>query len=134
MTLVVALQAYGAANAQHRVEHTLQYPGVSYVEMSAAPHAHADDHAQDHDHDHEAPAPDPAPNEGPVADLSETPDGDVPLPHHHHGAGDIHLALAAPAHPVAEAVKADARLGPTPGRLPPGVYRDGPSHPPKQRA
>jgi hypothetical protein len=120
VTVVVALQAHSAIMAQHRVEHTLQFPGVSYADASAIDH--------DHDHDQVEPAP---VSDGPVLDVADT-NGDTPVNHHHHSGGDIHLALATPSHPIDGGLLSSANLGPAPGALPAGLSRDGPSHPPKQ--
>ncbi|MGQ3042543.1 MAG: hypothetical protein ACT6R7_10000 [Brevundimonas aurantiaca] len=122
VTIVVALQAHSAITAQHRVEHTLQFPGVSYADASAIDHDH------DHDHDQAEPAP---VSDGPVIDVADT-DGDTPVNHHHHSGGDLQLALATPSHPIDGGLLNPANLGPAPDAMPAGLSRDGPSHPPKQ--
>lgn len=125
VTIVVALQAHSAVSSQHRVEHTLQFPGVSYADASAIDH----DHGHDHDHDQAEPA---AVSEGLVVDVADADAGDTPINHHHHSGGDIHLALATSSHPIDGGVVSSIRLGPAPGNVPSGVSRDGPSHPPRQ--
>ncbi|KAJ8134463.1 hypothetical protein OY671_012324, partial [Metschnikowia pulcherrima] len=42
VTSMVALQAFGAMSAAHKIEHAGQFPGVAYEAVSA----------DDHDHDH----------------------------------------------------------------------------------
>lgn len=120
VTVVVALQAHGAISTKHRIEHGLQYPGVSYAETASFDHGH------DHDHDQVEPAP--------VSDgfAVDADNGDAPVTHHHHGGGDVHLALAAPMHPLEAGHPGSLTLGPVPDSVPPGYSRDGPSHPPKQ--
>ncbi|GAA0624948.1 hypothetical protein GCM10009422_21820 [Brevundimonas kwangchunensis] len=126
VTIMVALQAHGVINTQHRIEHGLQFPGVSYAEAASIDH--------DHDHDHEHDQTDPSPTtDAPAFDVADTPGGDAPINHHHHSGGDVHVALATPVHPTETVISTSAHLGPTPGLTPPGVRGDGPSHPPKQQ-
>lgn len=128
VTIVVTLQAYGVSNAQHRIEHSLQFPGVDYAEMTAADHDHGHDHE---DVDHE----DGTSTSDGDASFDTAPTGDAPpMTHHHHAGGDVHLALLTPQHPITDVVARAATLGPLPDALRPGVDDDGPSHPPKQRA
>lgn len=129
VTIMVALQAHGVINTQHRIEHGLQFPGVSYAEAALIDHDHEPDHG--HGHDHHQPEPSPT-DDASAFDVADAP-GDGPIKHHHHSGGDIHVALATPAQPTESVIAASANLGPTPGLTPPGLRGDGPSHPPKQQ-
>jgi hypothetical protein len=127
VTIVVALQAHGAINSQHRIEHGVQFPGVSYADMAEIEHGH--DHDQDRDH---APAESSPLDDGPVLDVADTVGGDGPIKHHHHSGGDVHVALITAQYPVQAGLMDSASLGQKPDLVPPGFSRDGPSHPPKQ--
>ncbi len=131
VTIVVALQAHGVINTQHRIEHGLQFPGVSYAEAAMIDHDHERDQGHGHEHEHEQPEPSPT-DDASAFEIAETP-ADGPIKHHHHGGGDVQVALATPAHPIESVIMASADLGPTPDLAPPGLRGDGPSHPPKQQ-
>jgi hypothetical protein len=129
VTIMVALQAHGVINTQHRIEHSVQFPGVSYAEAAMIDHDHEPDHGHEHDHDQ----PEPSPTDAAAAfDVAESP-GDGPIKHHHHSGGDIHVGLAMPADPTESIITSSVDLAPAPGLTPPGVRGDGPSHPPKQQ-
>jgi hypothetical protein len=129
--VMIALQAHGVINTQHRIDHALQFPGVAYAETASVDHDHAEDH--DHGHDHESFDPEPLSTDiAEAVDVADT-GGDSPINHHHHSGGDIHVALAAPTHPAQAVISAAARLGPMDSLTPPGLSGDGPSHPPKQQ-
>lgn len=132
VTIVVALQAHGAINAQHRIEHSLQFPGVAYADTSMTAHAHGDDH----DHEHEADDHvDPVAidtDDAAAFDVAGNGDDGAPMRHHHHGGGDVHLALVSPTHPLGQGLLSTANLGPASGTVPPGASGDGPTHPPRQ--
>jgi hypothetical protein len=117
VTVMVAVQMHGVQNNQHSVQHSVQFPGVTYEAMAEVAHHH--DHV---------PASE-APDGGAVLDVADN--GDAPFSHHHHSGGDIHLALTAPVHPVGSGLLASLDLGPAPDALPPGLTGDDPSHPPK---
>jgi hypothetical protein len=129
VTIVVALQAHGVINTQHRIEHGLQFPAVSYAEAAMIDHDHEPDHGHEHDHEQSEPSPT---DDAAAFDVADGP-GDGPVKHHHHSGGDIHVALATPAHPTESVTTASADLGPAPSLAPPGFRGDGPSHPPKQQ-
>jgi hypothetical protein len=128
VTVMVTLQGYGVVNAGHRVEHAMQFPGVSYEEASATAHDH-----EDHDHDHADAAADAGDGEAAFDTVKKT-GGDAPLTHHHHGGGDVHVALITPAHPIEAADRSVTNLGPRPSAVPPGSDPDGPLDPPRQNA
>jgi hypothetical protein len=110
-------------NAQHRVEHSLQFPGVSYADASAI----------DHDHDHEHEQAEPAhESDGLVIDVADQDGEPGPINHHHHSGGDIQLALTAPLHPLNARLSGSMLVQPLPAALPPGLALDGPTHPPRQ--
>ncbi|WP_081600449.1 hypothetical protein RSD66_12280 [Brevundimonas sp. S1H14] len=123
VTLVVAMQGAGVSQAQHRVSHALEFPGVSYAN---APEDHAH---EDHGHDHDS-----APDTADSLDAAAGEDSDAPLTHHHHSGGDIHVALTSPPHPADALHARPVNAGPGAGILPPGAHGDGPLHPPKQHA
>ncbi|WP_426035069.1 hypothetical protein [Brevundimonas sp. DC300-4] len=122
VAILVALQAHGVIDTRHRLEHGLQFPGVSYAEAATIGH--------DHEHDQTEPAPT---DDASAFDVADRPGGDSPINHHHHGGGDVHVALTTPAHQTEAVIMASARLGPASGLRPPGIRGDGPSHPPKQQ-
>lgn len=132
VTIMVAAQMHGVINNQHRVEHGVQFPGVSYEDMTATAHDHhggaeIDDHAGHAD----ATAVDVADHaEATAVDVAGDAD-DSPLSHHHHSGGDIHLALTSPAHPAEPGLLAAVDLGPAPHDLPSGLTGDGLSRPPR---
>lgn len=127
VTIVVALQAHGVLASQHRAEHSVQFPGVAYADMSMIEHAHGDDHH----HEPEGASPAVEVDDASTVDAADSPDG-APTTHHHHGGGDIHVALFAPPHPLDESEMSPVNLGPARGTLPPGAIADGPTHPPRQ--
>lgn len=130
VTIVVALQAYGVINVQHRIEHGLQSPGVSYAEASAVDH----DHGYDHGHDHEAPLLAVAEiDDSSSAEMVNNPAGDGPINHHHHNGGDGHLALALSPALAHVLPTVSTNQGPGPDLPPPDRPGDAPSHPPKQQ-
>lgn len=130
VTIMVTLQAYGVVNAGHRIEHALQFPGVSYAEASPKAHDH-DDH--DQDHDHETSVADASNDDGAI-DKAPAGSAERPLGHHHHSSGDVHVALSAPAHPVESGLFASVNLGPGSQTVPPGADSDAPLDPPRQNA
>ena len=130
VTIVVALQAHGVIDTQHRIEHGLQFPGLSYAESATIDHDHERDHG--HEHKHDQPEPSPT-DDASVFEVADTPGGDSPIKHHHHGGGDVHVALATLVHPTEAVITASANLEPAPSLTPPGHRGDGPSHPPKQQ-
>jgi hypothetical protein len=129
VTLMVALQGYGMANAQHRVEHALEFPGVAYADQASSDHHHDDDHGHDH-HDGAAEA---------AADIdqgdtqNDGPNGH-PVGHHHHSGGDVHIALNGVTGAPSRSDFNIARLGPTPQTVPPGADIDGLLDPPRHNA
>lgn len=129
VTVMVAVQMHGVVNGQHRIEHGLQFPGVSYEEAADIAH----DHDEDHGHSHDANVDD-APSDNPTAFDVADDGGKTPLGHHHHGGGDIHMALASPVHPAASGAMTTLDLGPAPDAVPPGAILDAPHQPPRQNA
>ncbi len=125
MTIVVALQAHGAINSGHRIEHSLDFPGVAYADAAAVEHDHH------HDHDHDNQTTDSEPPE--YAATADTGGDERPIHHHHHSGGDIQLALLTPAAPIPVNPLLSANPGPAHDALPSGRSDDGPSHPPKQK-
>jgi hypothetical protein len=121
VTIMVAVQMHGVVNNQHRVQHSVQFPGVTYEAMAETAH--------DHDHHHDQAETGEDPDAGPVLDVVNN--DDAPVSHHHHSGGDIHLALAAPVHPVGSGLMDALDLGPAPDALPPGLTGDDPTHPPR---
>lgn len=119
VTIVAALQAHGAINTGHRIEHSLDFPGVAYADAAAVDHDH-------HEPDHQATDSEP-PEYGAIAD---TGGDERPFHHHHHG-GDIQLALLAPAALLPVNPVLSANPGPAHDALPPSLSDDGPSRPPK---
>ncbi|WP_201463341.1 hypothetical protein [Brevundimonas aurantiaca] len=122
VTLVVALQGYGVASAQHQVAHTVEFPGVSFEASSYDGHDHDHDQAVE---DHDA---------GPSVDAATPDDGDKPVGHHHHSTGDLHIALNTASHPSDDRNTLSSRLPLGRDQLPPGADREAPSDPPKARA
>ncbi|WP_258526263.1 hypothetical protein [Brevundimonas diminuta] len=127
VTVMVAVQMHGVQNNQHRIEHGLQFPGVSYED--AADLAHDHDHSQSHD----AVTSDDASTAVLAVDVADD-GGKSPLSHHHHNGGDIHVALATPVHPTGAGVVTTLDLGPAPDAVPPGAILDAPHQPPRQNA
>jgi hypothetical protein len=123
VTVMVALQGYGAAIGRHRVEHALDFPGVAYAAMALT------------DHDHDAPTKSAEPEPGLEAPLENPPiDGDEARHSHHYGGGDVPMALTeAAAAPSAPWPGASAHA-PPPGLDPAGLAGDETEHPPKIRA
>ncbi|MFN7128002.1 MAG: hypothetical protein ACK4OJ_02955 [Brevundimonas sp.] len=126
---MVALQAHGVIDTQHRIEHALQFPGVSYAEAATIDQDQEADHGDEHARDQPE-----SPPTGEAA-TSDVPDKSIdgPIKHHHHNAGEIHVALATPVHPSEAVISASGNLAPAAGLTPPGLRGDGPSHPPKQQ-
>ena len=56
VTLMVAVQGFALRDAQHRLEHAVQFPGVDYVDVaviaSGPDHDHDHGHSHGHDHNH----------------------------------------------------------------------------------
>jgi hypothetical protein len=126
---MVAMQAHGVINSQHRVDHGLQFPGVSYAQAALVDHVHEGGHGHEHEPDQAEPSPTQIAS---VIDVADTPD-DGPINHHHHSGGDIHVALASPAHPTESVPAPLAHVQPLASLAPPGFRGDGPSRPPKQQ-
>ncbi|HAF80430.1 MAG TPA: hypothetical protein DCG66_05390 [Brevundimonas sp.] len=131
VTLMVAVQGFALRDAQHRLEHAVQFPGVDYVDVAVI--ASGPDHDHDHGHSHD--------EGGPVADFETAFDGatdgdEMPVvPHHHHsGGGEIHLALAGPAYPPSLQKTDGGALTPARDTLLAGTRPESPLDPPKQRA
>jgi hypothetical protein len=126
VTVVVALQAHGAVNAGHRIEHSLDFPGLAYIDTAAVDHDH---HPGDHDHE----APDNAPPEPAMSgDAADAAGDERPIHHHSHSSGDVQLALSTPSTLLPVNPLLTANPDPLPETLPSGLSDDGPSHPPKQ--
>ncbi|HEY1072070.1 MAG TPA: hypothetical protein VGE49_04010 [Brevundimonas sp.] len=128
VTVMVAVQMHGVVNSQHRIEHGLQFPGVTFEDASDLAHDHAPEHGHSHD------AADDAPSDATVDVAVADEGGKTPFSHHHHNGGDIHVALAAPVHPTASGMITALDLGPAPDALPPGALLDAPHQPPRQNA
>lgn len=128
---MVAVQMHGVQNNQHRIEHGLQFPGVSYEDAADLTHDH--DHGHSHNTDTDTATGDDA---SPLAQAVVVADdgGKSPIGHHHHNGGDIHVALATPVHPTGAGRVTTLDLGPTPDALPPGAILDAPHQPPRQNA
>ena len=122
MTLMVALQAFGAISAEHKIEHAVQFPGVAYVEIAA----------DDHDHDHQV--VDASPGDTLVDANDGDFDGQPIKSHHHHGGADQHLVIGDELPLIDASIAYVVRLGPTPESVPPGALIDAPQQPPKQNA
>jgi hypothetical protein len=123
--VVIALQTHGAMVSQHRVEHSLDFPGAAYAHTAAADHVHDDDHG----------ASEQASSGDAISgDTVEADGNEAPVRHHHHGGGDIQLALVGSAGTLPPGPASSANKGPLREALPPGVSDDGPSHPPKQHS
>jgi hypothetical protein len=122
VTLMVALQGFGAISAEHKIEHAVQFPGVTYVEIAAD------------DHDHDRRAIDALPGDT-AFDVADSDIGEKPIkPHHHHGGADQHLVIGADLPSIGGSIIHVARLGPAPDSVPPGALVDAPHQPPKQNA
>ena len=124
VTLMVALQGFGAISAEHKIEHAVQFPGVAYVEIAA----------DDHDHDHDRQAVDAVPGDT-AFDVADSDIDEQPVkPHHHHGGGDQHLVIGDELPSIVGSMIHVARLGPAPDSVPPGALVDAPHQPPRQNA
>ncbi|MFA4900110.1 MAG: hypothetical protein WC563_11340 [Brevundimonas sp.] len=124
VTLMVALQGFGAISAEHKIEHAVQFPGVAYVEIAA----------DDHDHDHDRQAVDAVPGDT-AFDVADSDIDEQPVkPHHHHGGGDQHLVIGDELPSIDGSMIHVARLGPAPDSVPPGALVDAPHQPPRQNA
>ena len=135
VTVMVAVQMHGVVNSQHRIEHGLQFPGVSYEDAADLAHDHDQhhDHGHGHEHGHETADDDLVSDQAMSIDMADN-SGETPFTHHHHNGGDIHVALAAPVHPAANRLFAPLDLGPALDALPPGALLDAPLQPPRQNA
>lgn len=122
VTLMVALQAFGAISAEHRIEHAVQFPGVAYVEVAAD------------DHDHDRQIIDAVP--GDIAfDVADSDIDEQPVkPHHHHGGGEQPLVISDDLPSIDGSMIQVVRLGPAPVSMPPGALVDAPHQPPRQNA
>lgn len=127
VALMAAMQLYGAFDSGHRLEHARTFPGVTYAETTAAPHAH-----DDHGHEHDALLADAGDGETSVA--ANEAGGDAPISHHHHGGGDVQMALASGGPSADVPLASILKLGVADEALPPGALRDAPYHPPRLRA
>ena len=127
VAVMVAVQMHGVQNNQHRIEHGLQFPGVSYEDAADLAHDH------DHGHSHDAATNDDGSANAQTMDVADE-SGKSPLSHHHHSGGDIHVALATPVHPTGAGVVTSLDLGPAPDAVPPGAVLDAPLQPPRQNA
>lgn len=133
VTLVVALQVVNTINAEHRIEHALQFPGVAYAEAAGMDHDHAEPSGDvDHDADEHG-YQDKASTDIPALAEGGDDDGARPI-HHHHSGGDIQMAMADAPKPSDVAFYHAAKLGPAPGSVPPGLVLDSPFQPPRQNA
>lgn len=126
--VVIALQAHGTVDSRHRVEHSLDFPGVAYADSAAVDHVHDRDHGHDHGASEQTSS-----GGATVGDTVEADGTEAPVRHHHHhGGADVQLALTGSAAAVSPGPASSGTAGPALDALPPGLSGDGPSHPPKQ--
>lgn len=133
VAILVALQAHGVIDTRHRIDHSLQFPGVSYAEAAAIDHDHKRRHTLQSDHEHEHDQPQIAPSDNLSAlDVADGPENG-PIKHHHHGGVELPLALALPLAQVEDRTAKTETLALRPGLAPSGLRGGGLFHPPKQQ-